>query len=217
MTFPFPFFVPAAASGPSIVAFQGTTDWDAGTTIAAGLPTGYAAGDYLVMIVAGATNSARTIAEPAGWTTLFNAAAGGNLRYVRGLYKLATGSEGSTVTVSASGVINLSSICVAVRGATQAPEAGTLVTATSASVDAPSLTPTGGSKPTVWLAGLVSLVNGITGPSSGGWASTASLGPGGGNTVDCVFGYLSSTASSIDPPAGSLTSASNAANTIAVR
>lgn len=217
-TFPFPFFAPLVASGPSIVAFEGTTDWDAGTSIDAGLPAGYAAGDYLIMIVSAGSNNARTISTPSGFTSLYNAVGNGNLRRYCAFYKSASGSEGSTINVAASGVCNFTTLVVAVRGAIGAPEAGTAVVATSTSVNPPSLSPSWGSAPTLWFGAMHSISQNITGPTSDGWASTATQNPaGGGNVYDAVFSYLSATASSQDPPAGTLTSASNAANTIAIR
>lgn len=67
------------------------------------LPTSVSVGNLLVLFVTLGAGSARTLTQPSGWSTLYDVSGPAGIRRVTCFYKIADGSEGSTVTVNASG------------------------------------------------------------------------------------------------------------------
>jgi hypothetical protein len=114
-------------------------------TVAVPYPAGIAAGDLLV--IAGEHESARTMNLPSGWTRLFgpvNASGGGGA--MEFFYKVATGSESGTLTVTLNLAGQISAIMSAFSGVDTAAPVDVSATATTptsgSSVSAPSVTTT---------------------------------------------------------------------------
>ena len=124
------------------------------TTHTVSLPSGIVSGNLLLLFID--TNTATTVTGPSGWTELWAQSSGPYLR--RGYYRQADGTEGTTVTFSTSVASQSVHISYRISGAenpsTQVPEAAVLGAGGSGTtIDPPSLTPTGGAKDYLWIAG----------------------------------------------------------------
>jgi hypothetical protein len=95
-------------SNPTFIGVAGTIV-DSAASVSANLPSGIAAGDLLVMFVSVATNTGSTITTPTGWTQFLAQVTG---QRSGAYYKVATGSEGATQTVSLSDNNNTASFNV---------------------------------------------------------------------------------------------------------
>lgn len=161
-----PAFVPfiGGVSVPRIVA-TATTDGTASqmTSFTVNLPAGIRAGELLVVVCyAGATGLTARTFSATGYTAVYSSGNSGNSMGI--LYKTATGSEGATVTVTASGLSTIVAISCRVSPTNTAvnPAAGG-ATGTSSTPDPPSLTPGFASLPVLWIAVAGSQAASITG------------------------------------------------------
>ena len=101
-------FVPSAiAPYPDLEASASTSipAPDVDTTHDVNLPASIQADEKLVMAVAIWAGASRTISTPSGWTAEGTESSEGGFRRVSIFSKTASGSEGSTVTVTTSGTI----------------------------------------------------------------------------------------------------------------
>ena len=115
------------------------------------LPTGITSGDLLVMFIGGRDDvGTGGIGWPAGWTELMDDLDTGNPRAAVA-YRIADGTEGSSIGITMSSDRDLVSYCYRISGTSgNAPEIAD-ATGTSSSPNPPNLTPTWGSKDTLWL------------------------------------------------------------------
>lgn len=214
-----PGMFPAGAAAAIVASFpvvQATNSGNTGSnaaSYAAPLPASIQAGDLLLLLVS--VNNTITLTTPSGWTQLFNTA-NGALRHAC-YYKTASGSEGSTVTVTGSGSAGWATNSYRITGHQGAPEAGTSATGTSNSPNPPSLTPSWGSAKTLWLAAVGNIVGGgttATAPTNYGNQVTAAA----SFSARCSSSRRELEASSEDPGTYAL-SASQAwvTNTVAIR
>lgn len=165
--FPIPFFCPSSGKPLAIAAYNTSTS-GSGTSHSVSLPAGIAANDILLLFFSkdGTNNNVTT---PSGWSLLFtDSQSGGSGRRSYGFWKVATGSEGSTVSVTSSGNIIAAHSTMRIEGAdtSSAPEASTFSSASSAitNPDPPSLTPSWGALKSVWIA-FVGVAGGSTSQS----------------------------------------------------
>ena len=86
------------SGGPTFINVAGTVV-DSAASVSANLPSGIVAGDLLVMFVSIATATASIITTPTGWTQFL---AQVTTQRTGAYYKIATGSEGATQSVSLS-------------------------------------------------------------------------------------------------------------------
>jgi len=123
------------------------------TSYSASLPPGISSGDLLVMFAAVGSGSNRTITDPSGWTLFWDAAAVGNIRDTKGWYRVADGSEGASVSISASGLATWAHGAYRISGAdtSTAPEEGTAATGTGTNANPPSVAPSWGSAKNLFL------------------------------------------------------------------
>lgn len=145
---------------PSIAATN-TTNGAAATNKSCNLPSGIQSGNLLLLWIR--SNGADTHTTPSGWSDLVkNNTADASDDTTSLFYKIASGSEGSTVTVNGTASLKFSSLSWRVTGAhqTTAPNVAT-ATGTSSTPDPPSLTPSGGTKDYLWIA-----IYGIEGTST---------------------------------------------------
>lgn len=147
-----PGMVPIAARGaryPTIVSTNngGANGSGVLTTWAAPLPASIAAGNLLLIHGAAAQGTgARTVSTPAGWASLFNDVGQTNLRRIWCFYKVAAGSEGASVNISANDTAFWSGVSYQIAGFQGVPiAAAALANATTANPDPPALTITWGS------------------------------------------------------------------------
>ena len=148
--FPAPYIASDASNFPVVEATN--TGFATLTNYAVPLPSGIVSGDLLLMLIGNAANAARSTTTPSGWTSLYSVVGPSTLRRGTCYYKVATGSEGSTQTVSANGSNRWATIAYRISGFQGAPEAPTPATGLSSSPNPPSLTPSWGAAKTLWLA-----------------------------------------------------------------
>lgn len=185
----------------------------------ADLPPGIEAGELLVVVATVRAGSARTISTPTGWTRLYGVTGGGNLRQQAAFYRIANGSEGSVLALAASGSSRWATASFRIGKHSGQIEANT-ATGSSSNADPPSLSPSWGSAPTLWLAIVSDIANNSDPPGWPlGWslplrALNIYLGDVGVRHTSAV---RRETASSVDPGAFTLpTSGQWIAATIAI-
>jgi hypothetical protein len=147
----FTWTVTTASATPPTVSGIGATYNTAGTTRTAHpipLPTGIVAGELLLAVFpydggAGAT-------WPAGWTEIADRANSSHGLAVA--YRIANGTEGSTVTVTTAAELAVGFVYRITGWHGSAPPEIATAIGSSATPDPPSLTPTWGSGNTLWLA-----------------------------------------------------------------
>lgn len=138
---------------PVIQAVGETNGSTAATSKVCNLPTGIVSGDLLLLELR--SNGADTHSTPTDWTALFLNDGSDISDDVTSLwYRVAAGTEGASVTVTATASLKFTSVSFRVSGhdSATAPVISTLVVGTSASPDPPALTPAGGAKDFLWLA-----------------------------------------------------------------
>lgn len=124
------------------------------TTPAINLPSSISAGNLLTLEILGLAGSARTLATPSGWTEAFTTTGGSSMRRLSVFYKSASGSEGSTVTVTFSGsMTGIAAIARRYTGAATSSLGSASTTGTSSSPNPPNLAPGLGTHKVVWIAG----------------------------------------------------------------
>ncbi len=121
-----------------------------GTSQVINLPPGIVSGDLLI-ICAAFYPATPTLTWPAGWTVIFNTA---NTERLEIAYRHADGTEGTSITVTASASVYGGYTDYLVSGAstTTAPEVSAAATGNSANPAPAPLTPTWGAADTLWLA-----------------------------------------------------------------
>ncbi len=116
------------------------------------LPSSIASGNLLLLICG--INGTPTVTDPAGWTVTLSAANGDTWRIYS---KIATGSEGSTVSVSLSSAQRMGCANYQISGnrngtSSSEIEVSSTVDANTATPDPPSLSPSWGSAENLWFA-----------------------------------------------------------------
>lgn len=139
---------------PVDAARTGTNGSTAAANKVCTLPSGISAGHLLILVLRSA--GADTHSTPTGWTSLvLNDTADASDDTTSVWYRLATGTEGSTVTVNGTASLKFAALCWRITGAidpsTQPPQISTAATGTSTTPNPASLTPTGGAKDYLWL------------------------------------------------------------------
>lgn len=174
---------------------------------------GTVAGELLLLGCSGTSWSA-----PAGWSTLLNS---GNAAV---FYKVASGSEGGTITVTSGSAGPSGASIYRISGYSGAPEAAS-ASSTGTAPDPPSLTPSWAAANTLWIAFAESFVSAVS-LSFSSYPSGYSNGVNDtGNSFGVVWAMsasaqLASSATSEDPGAFALTSAGSVvwrAITVAVK
>jgi hypothetical protein len=164
-------------------------------SFAAPLPASIAAGNLLLLFYTVIEDpTPPTVTTPSGWTLFSTETVGFTRTYA--FWKIASGSEGATVTVTHSGLARPASTSYRITGhdAAQAPE---LLYAANSN-DPPSLTPSWGNQNNLWVAGTsgVSGTN-VTAPTypsgySDNQLTTASSNGAGGKMATATKGAIGS-------------------------
>lgn len=135
---------------PVVAATNNSANTTAVTTHTVSLPASIAAGDLLILFLA--INQRAVSSAPSGYTQLVNTAyAGTDTAGGACYYKVADGSEGSTITFGTAVTSRSAHLSLRITGA-GTPEAAEGTADASTTVDPPNLTPSGGSKNYLWLA-----------------------------------------------------------------
>lgn len=154
-------FVPAVAWAvhkPPVVVTRVTGNGVfSSSTASVSVPGSPVSGNLLILVIGGYNGpSGSSISTPSGWTLLTSRGGGTASTQVAYIfYKTASGSEGSTVTItitSTSGTASWGSVGYQISGWSGTPQFGTFATGTSTSPDPPSVTPTAGASLALALA-----------------------------------------------------------------
>lgn len=134
-----------------VVATTNTSNQTAGTSHTVNLPASISAGDLLIVFFVNEDDT--TVTTPTGWTLLkamLETGAATNKMSI--FYKVATGAEGATLSITTSSSRVSSHISYKITGYTGAPQVSTGATSTSGNPNPDSLTPSGGAKDYLWIA-----------------------------------------------------------------
>ena len=141
----------AHAAFPVVAATANSTETADVTTHTVNLPASIGAGDLLVAFAC--VDASPTITEPSGWSVL-HSTANGSANTGAIWYKVASGSEGATMTFATSAGQQSAHITWRVTGhghSASAPNSGTAATGTDANPNPPSLTPAAGAQDYLWV------------------------------------------------------------------
>ncbi|PCJ20871.1 MAG: hypothetical protein COA96_15605 [SAR86 cluster bacterium] len=180
------------ASFPVIESFASSVTETASTSHTVNMPSGITSGDFLVMCYRGAIDNINT---PSGWSAFAHV---GNTMLL--LYKVATGSEGATLAVTSPGTTKAT--FVTMRVSNQSGLSG-VEKNESSDENGPLLTPSWGSKKTLWLSfyscrrsdQTITIPSGYTFVDDAVNVST----PTSGNSCQLVVGQLENEATSENP------------------
>lgn len=138
---------------PSVAASAVSNRDTAANPVIVDLPAGISAGDLLLVRLRSPTAGSWTV--PSGWTELFanqiHGSASGDRDFFA--YRIANGSEGSTLSVTNANSVKAAAIALRITGwhGTTPPEISTAATGASTAPDPASLTPSWGAADTLWL------------------------------------------------------------------
>lgn len=143
---------PAPGGNPVWVSVTRTSG--SGTTMNVTLPTA-SAGDLWLMIAVNGNSRDFSAGHPAGWTPLVNQAH--SFFRLAVFYRIATGSEGATQSVTFSGnnplpIFEIHRIAAGTFNAIDPVEAATPNTGTSNTINYPSLAPSWGNAASLWFS-----------------------------------------------------------------
>ncbi len=119
------------------------------TTHVVSLPTGVQVGDLLIIMLTMGSTATNTISKPTGWEDLFNN--GASNRKSAAFYRVATGSEGGTVSVTSSVAEKSAHQSFRIDNYQGVPEA-IAANGGSATPDVGSLAPSWGADDALWIA-----------------------------------------------------------------
>ncbi|MDR3450481.1 MAG: hypothetical protein P4M15_12190 [Alphaproteobacteria bacterium] len=145
---------PVLAVGYPAIAATNSNGNAATTTQTVNLPSGISAGDLLIFAI-GLHNISPSITTPTGWTLLQNSESGTSGQNLATYYKIATGSEGASVSVT---TVNAASNAISWRisagtfDAAVAPAVGSPQYSSTTTPQAPALTPSWAVSSTLWIA-----------------------------------------------------------------
>ena len=143
----------SSSTAPTVAATQKSKETSKVTTHTVDLPASISAGDLLLMFVASNEHlvGTNTITWPPGWTQLFYEE--GTDKTVGVAYKIAAGTEGSTVDFTTDVSACSSHITYRVTGFYGTPEYQYNTFSTDNPPDPPSLSPSWNSYNNLWIAG----------------------------------------------------------------
>jgi hypothetical protein len=214
-----PGITPMITRRPALVVASTTSLSASGTTHAVSLPSG--SGGMLLAIVG--TDADRTFTWPAGWSEIFDweASPGGATTGFSAAYRVADGSEGSTVTATASsGGTTGAGIGLRIANFRGVFEAALGTETSTAAPNPPSLTPSWGFDRSLWIAAVYNraTADNISLPPTN-YSGLIQKTQTGGNGANIGVAFRDLVASSEDPGAFTLTGSSGFASplTMAIR
>jgi len=141
---------PAYAAFPTLAASNGGANASSSTPTL-NLPSGIGAGDLLIVLLV--TDGVATVTNWNGYTQGGSLTCPLNACTAQWAYKVATGSEGSSVQITLSTALITGYITLRIEGhdSSTNPPQGAGATGTSATPNPPSNTPTGGPKDFLWI------------------------------------------------------------------
>ena len=179
------------------------------TSYTVSLPTGIVAGNLLIAVVG--NNGDRTHTWPAGWTELTDDLNGSISSATIG-YRVANGSEGASITVTASSAAPSAHVAVRITGSFGTPVASSVATGSSTAPDS-SVVSRGNGRLYLAIFGGRNNSFTINSPPSGYTTSRSSI----TGSASAAIAFLQSSAATSDPSAWSLSGSCNwVARTVAV-
>ena len=135
---------------PSIVTTALSTD-SSGTVCTVTMPSGIVAGNLIVLFIVEEDDADLTDWDTSkNFTEIVRARNSGNTALYSG-YRVSDGTEGASIDVTFDNNVNCASVALRISGAGSVPEGVGSISGNSANPDPPSVTPTWGAKPTLWL------------------------------------------------------------------
>ena len=159
------------------------------------LPSGISAGDILVGTFYRGGNNTQTLTLPAGWTKLIDEGPNGAQTYrVVVAWKIADGTEGTSMSVSSNLTSAQATRCVVARitGGISVECSAKANTGNATTIDPPSLSPSWGTAFNLFLTVCVGTSNSALSSYPSGWNGETSTGPS-------ALASLQSYASSANP------------------
>jgi len=152
-------FQPVDTGYPTLAgrALGGTALDNTPSSFSAPLPPNIQAGDMIVVVVSLQAGAARAVSTPSGWTKLFSEA-NGNVREHCALYRIATGSEGDSLSLSANGSSRWSTHAYRISKH-KGRIAGATATGSSAQPNPPSVSPPWGTGRCLWIVTEADTIN----------------------------------------------------------
>lgn len=137
---------------PVVAATNANSDTGNDTSHSVDLPAGIQSGDLLLIFWADRERTS-TVTTPTGWTVLYSQTHGSDRRAIC-YYRIADGTEGSTVTITSSGNLRTAHNTYRISAGTYTgiPVAGTPSTGNNEYPNPPNLTSGFGAVPTLWIA-----------------------------------------------------------------
>jgi hypothetical protein len=199
-----------AGSALSVAGFNTSVQSGTGSTSQiVSLPTGIVAGELLLVVI-GAEGD-RSYTWPAGWTELADSLNGTISSATIG-YRTATGSEGSTMTVTSSSGTGSAHVAMRISGSWATPTISTLATGSNTTPDPNSVT-SAVSREKLWLPVAAGRLNnslaGVSPPSGYTTVASSSYVSGGVGSFATVASLISSS-NTLNPGIFSLSTGSNA-------
>jgi hypothetical protein len=145
---------PAWAQFPIVAATNTSTDTTSDTNQVISLPANIAAGNLLLLVHHGSGLDSTPNTACTGWTLLDDEPLFSNTSHLAIFYKIASGSEGASVTCTTDQVEDSAACTYRITGwhGTTPPEISTNTENTTGEPDPASVTPSWGAEDTLWIA-----------------------------------------------------------------
>lgn len=142
---------------PTVTARNNSNVNTAGTSHVVDLPTGIVSGNLLIVWFG--TNTSITSVTATGWSDLgIDNVSAGNRSSVF-LYKVASGSEGSTVTFTTDASVRSAHISLCISGGSGTPQKAVAATGNSDQPNPPNITPSGGVADYLFIAAMLQSIS----------------------------------------------------------
>jgi len=138
---------------PAVEAITGGNEANVETNHTINMPAGVVAGDLLIVFTSTQGGWPMTFPGGAAWTQLYSTTSTNTLG--QAFWKISDGGEGASITATTAGAVRSAHTSYRISGysSSDVPEAVGNVAGNSANPNPPLLTPTWGSRATLWLAG----------------------------------------------------------------
>lgn len=147
--------MPAFATFPVVAATATATDVVNDTNHTVNLPASISAGDLLIVVHVGSATDATPNSALTGWTLLRDKTIASNAGHVVAFYKIASGAEGSTATITTDLAEDSGSCAYRITGwhGTTPPEASAgATTGSNTAPDPDAVTPSWGAEDNLFIA-----------------------------------------------------------------
>lgn len=197
---------------PIVAASNANTERSADANYSALLPASISSGDLLLVFVGLSAGAARTISTPSGWNEHYNTVVTGNLRTTCLFHRVADGSEGSSLAITASGNGRFASNSIRITGWTTQYVATPNIESTK-TPNPPSLNPGVGTRKFLAIAALVHGYEAVASSIPTGYTTIRNVNIASTTSVGCTTVQRDVEASSEDPSKFTIGGTAEAATT----